>query len=71
LQKKVNFYGFIITIKLILMGHRGQRINLKPLSKIDAEVLPWWRGLVVSSTPATKKTGAMGLEIESRQVKGW
>jgi hypothetical protein len=27
----------------------------------------WWRGLVVSSSPATDETGAMGREIESRQ----
>jgi hypothetical protein len=27
---------------------------------------PWRRGLVVSFSPATKETGAMGREIESR-----
>jgi hypothetical protein len=30
-----------------------------------------WRGLVVSSPPATVETGALGRDIESRQGKGW
>jgi hypothetical protein len=34
-------------------------------------VLPWRRGLVVSSPPTTEETGAMGREIESRQGMGW
>jgi hypothetical protein len=34
-------------------------------------IMPWRRGLVVSSPPATKETGAMGLEIESRVYIGW
>jgi hypothetical protein len=33
--------------------------------------VPWWRGLMVSSPPATEETGAMVLEIESRQGLGW
>jgi hypothetical protein len=33
--------------------------------------MPWRRGLVVSSPPATEETGAMGREIESRQGIGW
>jgi hypothetical protein len=33
--------------------------------------LPWRRGLVLSSPPATVETGAMGREIESRQGIGW
>jgi hypothetical protein len=32
---------------------------------------PWRRGLVVSFPPATEETLTMGLEIESRQGKGW
>jgi hypothetical protein len=30
-----------------------------------------WRGLVVSSLPATEETEATGREIESRQGIGW
>jgi hypothetical protein len=33
--------------------------------------MPWRRDLVVSSPPATEESGAMGLEIESRQGIGW
>jgi hypothetical protein len=33
--------------------------------------LPWRRGLVVSSLPATKETEAMNREIESCQGMGW
>jgi hypothetical protein len=33
--------------------------------------MPWRRGHVVSSPPATEETGAMGREIESRQGAGW
>jgi hypothetical protein len=42
--------------------------------KIDFEFITleaccpgWWRGLLVSSLPATEEIGAMGREIESRQ----
>jgi hypothetical protein len=31
---------------------------------------PWWRGLAVSSPPATEETGAMGREIKSRKEIG-
>jgi hypothetical protein len=34
-------------------------------------ILPWRRGLVISSLPATVETGAMGREIESRQGIWW
>jgi hypothetical protein len=33
--------------------------------------MPWSGGQVVSSPPATKQTGAMGHEIESRKGIGW
>jgi hypothetical protein len=32
--------------------------------------MPWRRGLVVSSPPATEETGAMGRGVESRQGIG-
>jgi hypothetical protein len=38
---------------------------------VTAVGMPWRRGLVVSSRPATEQIGAMGREIESRQGKGW
>jgi hypothetical protein len=31
------------------------------------KALPWRRGLVVSSPPATEETGDMGREVDSRQ----
>jgi hypothetical protein len=33
--------------------------------------LPWRRGLVISSPPATEETGAVGREIESLHGIGW
>jgi hypothetical protein len=37
--------------------------------KFAYNILPWCRGLVVSSPPAAEETGAMDREIESRQGK--
>jgi hypothetical protein len=31
------------------------------------DFLPWWRGLVVESPPATEETEATGREIDSRR----
>jgi hypothetical protein len=33
--------------------------------------LPWRRGVVLTSPPATEEIGAMGREIESLQGIGW
>jgi hypothetical protein len=52
-----------------------RRLNLDRRVSIDFEPKKYLlelcrRGLVVSSLPATKETGAMGREIESRQLLG-
>jgi hypothetical protein len=38
-----------------------------PAHSKELRGMPWRRGLVVSSPPATEEIGAMGREIESRQ----
>jgi hypothetical protein len=34
-------------------------------------MIPWWRGLVVPSPPATEETGAISHEITPRRGIGW
>jgi hypothetical protein len=51
----------------IIFNENSQTNNISQLRIEVNDLIPWRRGLVVSSPPATEETKAMGRETESRQ----
>jgi hypothetical protein len=62
----VLFITHQVSAYLLANANKSEILSIQEKGK-----LPWRRGLVVSSPPATKQIVAMGREIESRQGTGW